>query len=1163
MLRSDRVALWLPPTGHDKDAAREPTRGRKSTVKPRRKSSRKEIPPGAISLTKEFETAATLLRLDAADKLFEDHLRTEYAEENIWFWRRAMKFRSTTFSSPQLQRKQAHRIYDEFLCVKAPNQVNVGDRDRATIRSALDEKPGAEPVTFVLFDESLCQVERILARGNFPRFAGDTVKNIENSWEKMRKTVGIEDAGDAFYARLFEQAPQVKSMFTRPKRVQGKMLMSIVGNAVEIINNLDQLTPVLLDLGKRHRGYKVKPEHFPVVGDVLIATLRSALGKDFTTEVEQSWAIMYNFISKIMISVLDTDSPGESGTGTHQPQSQRHQHRASSEEEQNREIRRRKTLELMSQGGLNLKHLLDDPNNDSTPVEAMRAIMTRGKEHGWTMAQLFGVFLEPGSEEEHIPFSRFQTGLLRLGLTIPAEDEREIFKTFDTDNNGTIELIEFIRWCLDIDSMAWKAERIRRTTADSDGCAGRDSASIGGKCAGIDQAATAMAAEASKAQLCSEKPRHPLGKLIYEGSKLFWRIGESLRIAMHENKDLHCVVISTMLDGGSEPFPVLQVDSRLIRDNGKDAVLEKAAEITEAGKDDIQSLREEERARIFDKARASVISDYLLARLQLVDGGHADGTDPGTSVTAAAASAAARLGLGPERQRGEAGTTEPSTAEAAAEGTEERERSAGPPPASGIDPGAPGSLPVTSGSVILKGRPMPVLVKLPEDDGFGGGDDGAGYLLLKEKLDFSEVHQFSKHVSYQEFERVEHMVSEGLKEGHRGIEVAKKAQRRSHGSLENAHHRTSREGVKPLLSSSSAPTTSSQGVGMRTSASSAAGVTRTSGSGRTTPRGTTLPPADGGKKRASSKAKELEGHNRNAETNEWWQRRGRRRTVDRSFQADGFVGGKDRAEGKRRELSVRICFSTSDLDLGFRCESFGKAGEPPVRCKLHKAEGDINVKNPICIVQGCTSRSRFGKQGSKPVHCKDHREPGEVNPFRPPCVYPGCVVTPTYAEEGRKPARCAKHKKPTDINTNRQRCGERNCRERPCFVNYVTGVKHCLNHFTSGDTGGLRGMCQARDPGSEAPCRKYATFSKVQGKPLRCKDHKLVDDVDVLNKMCEHAMCFKRPSFAPMGEASKRCKSHALSGDINVNGKRCLAVGCKTFVAVKKKTCKAHAQYLD
>lgn len=36
-----------------------------------------------------------------------------------------------------------------------------------------------------------------------------------------------------------------------------------------------------------------------------------------------------------------------------------------------------------------------------------------------------------------------------------------------------------------------------------------------------------------------------------------------------------------MLEGESDPFPVLKVDSRLIRVNGKDAVLERIAEMTE------------------------------------------------------------------------------------------------------------------------------------------------------------------------------------------------------------------------------------------------------------------------------------------------------------------------------------------------------------------------------------------------------------------------------------------------------------------------------------------------------------------------------------------------------------------------------------------------------
>lgn len=37
-------------------------------------------------------------------------------------------------------------------------------------------------------------------------------------------------------------------------------------------------------------------------------------------------------------------------------------------------------------------------------------------------------------------------------------------------------------------------------------------------------------------------------------------------------------------------------------------------------KAEIQNLSEEARVKLFDKARASVLSDYLLARLKLVDG---------------------------------------------------------------------------------------------------------------------------------------------------------------------------------------------------------------------------------------------------------------------------------------------------------------------------------------------------------------------------------------------------------------------------------------------------------------------------------------------------------------------------------------------------------------
>ena len=41
------------------------------------------------------------------------------------------------------------------------------------------------------------------------------------------------------------------------------------------------------------------------------------------------------------------------------------------------------------------------------------------------------------------------------------------------------------------------------------------------------------------------------------------------------------MAISTMLEGGAEPFPVLQADSRLIPENRKEVILARVAEATE------------------------------------------------------------------------------------------------------------------------------------------------------------------------------------------------------------------------------------------------------------------------------------------------------------------------------------------------------------------------------------------------------------------------------------------------------------------------------------------------------------------------------------------------------------------------------------------------------
>ena len=50
----------------------------------------------------------------------------------------------------------------------------------------------------------------------------------------------------------------------------------------------EKAVPMLQRLGERHRDYGVVPDHYPIVGGVLIETLEEALGDAFTPEARVS-----------------------------------------------------------------------------------------------------------------------------------------------------------------------------------------------------------------------------------------------------------------------------------------------------------------------------------------------------------------------------------------------------------------------------------------------------------------------------------------------------------------------------------------------------------------------------------------------------------------------------------------------------------------------------------------------------------------------------------------------------------------------------------------------------------------------------------------------------------------------------------------------------------
>ncbi|CAM9825551.1 unnamed protein product, partial [Chrysoparadoxa australica] len=237
---------------------------------------------------------------------FEGHLKHEYAAENLWFWKRAVKFRSAAASGKISKMKdQAKEIYEEFIKPDAQKMINISSNALSTITKNLESPE--EILQPDCFDQAVREVEVIMTYGPFPRFADQIVDDIEESWKIVVDEVGFAPAGELFYSILFEMAPAVKDLFSRSKRVQGEMLMSMVNSSISLLNKLDQLLPVLVDLGVRHKEYGCKAGQFEVVGAALIETLSRALGDRLTPSIKDSWVVVYTLISNIMISTLDKE----------------------------------------------------------------------------------------------------------------------------------------------------------------------------------------------------------------------------------------------------------------------------------------------------------------------------------------------------------------------------------------------------------------------------------------------------------------------------------------------------------------------------------------------------------------------------------------------------------------------------------------------------------------------------------------------------------------------------------------------------------------------------------------------------------------------------------------------------------------------------------------
>jgi nitric oxide dioxygenase len=107
-----------------------------------------------------------------------------------------------------------------------------------------------------------------------------------------------------FYKRMFNANPEVRAFFNPAHQhagTQQRALAAAICAYATHIENPSALGAAVELIAQKHASLDVKPEHYPIVGEHLLASIREVLGDAATDEVTDAWAQAYGVLADILI----------------------------------------------------------------------------------------------------------------------------------------------------------------------------------------------------------------------------------------------------------------------------------------------------------------------------------------------------------------------------------------------------------------------------------------------------------------------------------------------------------------------------------------------------------------------------------------------------------------------------------------------------------------------------------------------------------------------------------------------------------------------------------------------------------------------------------------------------------------------------------------------
>jgi hemoglobin-like flavoprotein len=127
----------------------------------------------------------------------------------------------------------------------------------------------------------------------------EQIRMVQQSFEQFFPQASEISA--RFYEHLFRIDPSMQPLFKADIPSQSRKFMAMLRITVKGIDRIDQIRPVLVDVGKRHHIYGVADGQYTPMRDALMLALEEVMGPAFTPELREAWIAAYDLLANIML----------------------------------------------------------------------------------------------------------------------------------------------------------------------------------------------------------------------------------------------------------------------------------------------------------------------------------------------------------------------------------------------------------------------------------------------------------------------------------------------------------------------------------------------------------------------------------------------------------------------------------------------------------------------------------------------------------------------------------------------------------------------------------------------------------------------------------------------------------------------------------------------